>query len=281
MQNIIDKTIILTKGDTFKATVGMVGDDGTPYTPQEGDVVRFHMKRTYKDTDLLIEKIIPNDTLLLQLDSSDTSDLDVGKYVYDIQITYANGDVDTFIDCGTLKLTEEVEGVSPVPPEPPDPPSFVRGTFTTGQNVGTVETVEINYEGSGYPVAFSVWVDGGLGNWNVNSRYSVGQYSMVKSKTDSEPTFVSSLVITQNMGNVTLLYKSSAERPDEYSVLSGSTSTAVRTFDLENSVPTVGIDCIKFIGDVKTMKYYIANPINSTIGLAPNKTYAYFIAYSE
>lgn len=142
MQKIEGKTIVLTKGDTFKATVGMVGDDGSPYTPEAGDVVRFHMKKAYKDANLLIEKIIPNSTLLLQLNPVDTSELDVGNYVYDIQITYANGDVDTFIDRGVVKLTEEVEGIAPPIPVPTGG-SYERGEWAPEEDVarGTIPFV--------------------------------------------------------------------------------------------------------------------------------------------
>ena len=109
MQSINGKKITLTKGDTFKAIVTMVDPTGQEYTPQSGDVVRFAMKQDYSDPSVLVEKTIPNDSLLLTLDSEDTHSLEAGGYVYDIQITYANGDVDTFIDRGILMLTEEVD----------------------------------------------------------------------------------------------------------------------------------------------------------------------------
>lgn len=107
MQKINGKRITFTKGDTFKALITMNTDTGT-YIPVEGDLVRFAMKKDYTDSTALILKTIPNDTQILTIDSGDTESLEVGEYVYDIQITYANGDVDTFIDRGTLELTEEV-----------------------------------------------------------------------------------------------------------------------------------------------------------------------------
>ena len=109
MQSINGKKITLTKGDTLKATVSIVDSTGQAYTPQTGDVIRFAMKRDYTDESVLVTKTIPNDTLLLTLASADTHSLEAGDYVYDIQITYANGDVDTFIDRGTMVLTEEVD----------------------------------------------------------------------------------------------------------------------------------------------------------------------------
>ena len=39
----------------------------------------------------------------------DTKNLDFGTYVYDLQITFADGTVDTFISKSILKLEEEVD----------------------------------------------------------------------------------------------------------------------------------------------------------------------------
>lgn len=108
MQKITGKRIVLTRGDTLKATVTMLKPDGTEYTPESGDSIRFAMKKSFSDETVLVEKSIPNDTLLLKLDPEDTKNLDFGSYVYDVQLTYANGDVDTFIDRASIELTEEV-----------------------------------------------------------------------------------------------------------------------------------------------------------------------------
>ena len=103
-------TITLTRGDTFKAIVSIMDKDGNPYDIQPGDSVRFAMKKHYDDPDseVLIKKVIPTDTLLLVLEPEDTKRLDFGSYVYDIQLTNVEGEVDTFITKATLLLTEEV-----------------------------------------------------------------------------------------------------------------------------------------------------------------------------
>lgn len=108
MQKISGTKILLTRGDTFKATVTMYKTDGTEYTPQEGDSIRFAMKKSFSDSTVLLEKEIPNDSQMLWLEPEDTKELAFGSYVYDIQITYANGDIDTFIDRAAIELTEEV-----------------------------------------------------------------------------------------------------------------------------------------------------------------------------
>lgn len=107
MQNVIQNNIYLTRGDTGKFEVVMEDSTGTKYMPQEGDVVRFMMKKNYSQEAVIIEKEIPNDTLMLELEPEDTKELPFGIYVYDIELTYANGDVDTFIK-GRLVIGEEV-----------------------------------------------------------------------------------------------------------------------------------------------------------------------------
>ena len=102
-------TIYLTRGDTFKALITISNPDGTIYTPQEGDEIRFAMKQDVEDEECLIIRDIPKESMLLILYPEDTKRLEYGTYVYDIQLTKANGDVDTFITASKLKLTYEVE----------------------------------------------------------------------------------------------------------------------------------------------------------------------------
>lgn len=97
-------TIYLTRGDTLQAQLSIMQDNEV-YTPIQGDIIRFALKKSrlnydktrYVDTEPLILKNIPIDTMILQLDHTDTATLDFGKYDYDIEITMANGKVDTFI----------------------------------------------------------------------------------------------------------------------------------------------------------------------------------------
>ena len=103
-----DTTIYLTRGDTFRANISIKDETGNPYIPVEGETVRFAMKKNYSDSKLLISKDIPINTMELVLLPTDTKNLSFDNYVYDIQITRANGDVDTFIAKANLILTEEV-----------------------------------------------------------------------------------------------------------------------------------------------------------------------------
>ena len=109
--------IVLTRGDTFRCTVTLHEQvSGEEYTPVQGDVLRFALKHnkmnstgtSYKDEEPVIIKNIPIDTMLLQLDPEDTKPLPFGDYVYDIEITFEDGTVDTFITTKKFTLTPEV-----------------------------------------------------------------------------------------------------------------------------------------------------------------------------
>lgn len=116
MYVISGTSIKLTRGDSFYAEVSIKNSSGAAYVLQEGDKVRFYLKRNvmtpaqaeYADKRPLISKIIPSDTLLLHLDPEDTKSLSFGEYVYDLELTYANGDVDTFINNAPFTLVAEV-----------------------------------------------------------------------------------------------------------------------------------------------------------------------------
>ena len=113
--NVRNKTITLTRGDTMRLQVGM-SLDGQPYEPEMGDVVRFAVKHQklndekteYVDPEPLLIKEVPIDTLILELAPDDTKGLGFGAYAFDLQITFADGTVDTFVS-GTLVLTPEVD----------------------------------------------------------------------------------------------------------------------------------------------------------------------------
>lgn len=115
MFSINGTNITMTRGDTLLAQLSLEYD-GTPYTPTGGDTIRIAVKhpelnkdRTeFVDTEPLFTRNIPTDTLLMRIEPEDTKPLGFGKYAYDIEITFADGRVDTFIS-GVLTLTKEVD----------------------------------------------------------------------------------------------------------------------------------------------------------------------------
>lgn len=107
MYSINGTNISLTRGDTFKCVLSLTEDSKT-YIPDPEDRIRFALKRNYKSEEILIRKEIPNNSLLFKLNPEDTKNLEYGEYVYDMEITKQNGDVDTFLK-GKLKLTEAID----------------------------------------------------------------------------------------------------------------------------------------------------------------------------
>ena len=104
-----NNNIILTRGDTLTLTVELT-KDGEPYTPEQGDVIRFALSKGYLSEtgyEFKLEKVIPNDTLTFTLSGTETA-LDYRSYNYDIQVTHPDGCVDTFISA-KLTITGEVK----------------------------------------------------------------------------------------------------------------------------------------------------------------------------
>lgn len=104
-----NNNIALTRGDTLTLTVALQ-KDGETYTPEESDVIRFAVSKGYVTDigyELMIEKIIPHDTLTFTIPSDETK-IPYRSYNYDLQITHGDGCVDTFISA-KLTITGEVE----------------------------------------------------------------------------------------------------------------------------------------------------------------------------
>lgn len=110
MVTVINNRITLVRGDTVEIPVTIRLRNGEEYVPSEGDVIRFALKESYGDNvPVLIRKVLPNSAPILRLESCETKELMMRKkpYVYDIELTTANGYVDTFIR-GLVTLLEEV-----------------------------------------------------------------------------------------------------------------------------------------------------------------------------
>ena len=162
--------------------------------------------------------------------------------------------------------------------------NIVQGTFTTANSNGT-GSVSLSYNGSGYPIALFIYVDGGAYNnssqgnttwYNSTSRYDVGFYSMVKSRTTSSPTYETTGA--DNYGTVTIIYKNSTSTATQYTRTSTMTANTYTSSSTNASASTL---CAVFKGNNKTLSYYIGNRGSSSIGLARNTKFAYIIIYSE
>lgn len=105
-------SIRLTRGDTFRTQVIIRDKEtGDEYEMQEGDTLRFRCVKSAGASEELIEKPIDASTLVLDLAPSDTSNLKFGDYFYDIELTKANGDVDTVIAEARITIAPEADPI--------------------------------------------------------------------------------------------------------------------------------------------------------------------------
>ena len=104
-----DNTIHLTRGDTARFSIGQIKNTitNTNYTPTEDDTVTMTIKKTVLQADPCVQIIVPGGEVL-HIKPEDTKAMTFGKYVYDIQITMADGDVYTIIPPTTFELLKEV-----------------------------------------------------------------------------------------------------------------------------------------------------------------------------
>ena len=164
-----------------------------------------------------------------------------------------------------------------------DIPTVRTGTFTTSSTRTTKTTIDIDYDGDGYPIACMVFIQNGGNNatsggdstwYNSTDRYDVGAYYMTKAEINTTPTYTTSG--SNNYGFLTLIYKNSTTDP---TTLTSSYARASVTYNSSNAGTSTA--CIRFVGDGTTLGTYVGNKTSTTIGLAPSTTYSYIVIYSE
>ena len=105
MFRIEDSNVItLTRGDTCAFDVEIKTDSGETYTPQEGDVITFTLKKDTKTADIIIQKT--GSTVVIN--PADTRTLKYGSYIYDVTLTTVSQAVYTIITPTEFILAEEV-----------------------------------------------------------------------------------------------------------------------------------------------------------------------------
>lgn len=106
MLKVENNIISLTRGDSAFLNVEITNDDGEIYELEQGDVCEFTIKKYTSSANVLIQKEVLNGEIRISPD--DTKNLEYGQYVYDVQVTMANGDVATVIPPTTFNILEEV-----------------------------------------------------------------------------------------------------------------------------------------------------------------------------
>jgi hypothetical protein len=96
--------ITMTRGDSESLTVTC----SVPFA--NGDTVYFTVRED-AESEILLQKVIeefPDGAAVIPIYPEDTEGMDFGNYVYDLQVTWADGTVKTVIDPSSFRLNEEV-----------------------------------------------------------------------------------------------------------------------------------------------------------------------------
>jgi len=99
------KTLSLMRGDTGILRLNLTVD-GEPYEPASGDTAVLTVKKNLKAKTALLQKPLENN--LFYFGHEDTQELPTGTYVYDVQVTLADGQVYTVLGPSTFRLLPDV-----------------------------------------------------------------------------------------------------------------------------------------------------------------------------
>ena len=96
-------TITIIKKDTASFNVSLDN-----HNFEDGDVVTFTVAPVVESQEPTLQKVITefneDGTCTINLLSSDTRDMELGEYLYDVQVNLLDGRVDTFIGPKKFKL---------------------------------------------------------------------------------------------------------------------------------------------------------------------------------
>lgn len=98
----------MTRGDNSYFDLEILDLEGDIAELPEDTTITFTVKPNIYDNEPLITKDISLDALTVAILPEDTQNLEYGNYVYDVQVTYADGAIDTIITPTPFILTGEV-----------------------------------------------------------------------------------------------------------------------------------------------------------------------------
>ncbi len=108
MLNVLGKKIHITRGDTAYIDVSLEDISGNDYEPVQGDKLYFRLKESVYKKELLVEKEINIDTLVLEITPEDTEMLGFGSYCYEVELVTALGQHFTVIENAAFIVGAEV-----------------------------------------------------------------------------------------------------------------------------------------------------------------------------
>lgn len=107
MLKVDDKgNIFLTRGDTGLFSITLKDSEGEPYVVHEGDSLRFILTKKRGIDEHMIDKQVPIDTLILEIEPEETKPYKFGTYFYDVEFTDYEGHISTIIQAD-FKIGDE------------------------------------------------------------------------------------------------------------------------------------------------------------------------------
>ena len=91
---IIDGIIHIRRGDSGNISVTIKDEDGEPYVIEDGDTLYLTVRKKADRSDEILAQLTSYDGEFYFM-PSDTDNIPIGKYSFDIQLTRANGDIET------------------------------------------------------------------------------------------------------------------------------------------------------------------------------------------
>lgn len=109
MLRIVDNSITLTRGDSAYINIVPLTPSGDVYELESTDRIYFTLRRSPKKDNNsnppLIEKTFWENAI--KIDPKDTQFLNYGKYYYDVELIFKNGDISTLCS-GTFTISYEI-----------------------------------------------------------------------------------------------------------------------------------------------------------------------------
>jgi len=106
----IATTMEMVRGDSETVSVWLEDDNGhAPFVT--GDTVYFTVKQDKFSTEKAFQKTVTtfvDGKAFVDILPADTKNMEFGRYFYDVQITFANGEVKTIVPCSQFVLKCEV-----------------------------------------------------------------------------------------------------------------------------------------------------------------------------
>ena len=106
MLEVMNNSITLVRGDSGTLKVNIAYADGKQYELQDGDILKFTLRKKVGSEVIVLQKNLEED--ILNFVPDDTIDLEFGIFVYDIVLYKSTGEVFTIIPASNFKISQEV-----------------------------------------------------------------------------------------------------------------------------------------------------------------------------